>query len=68
MLKLIEGSIASFFPKEIDAMYRNRAEPFRAGSAGKSWSRTAMSETVSTTRIRCISYPSIRTPKSTGDR
>jgi hypothetical protein len=28
MLKLIEGSIASFFPKEIDAMFRNRAETF----------------------------------------
>src|SRR5271167_3324871 len=26
MLKLIEGSCASFFPKEIDAMFRNRAE------------------------------------------
>jgi acyl homoserine lactone synthase len=28
MLKLIEGSYASFFPKEIDAMHRNRAETF----------------------------------------
>jgi acyl homoserine lactone synthase len=28
MLKLIEGSYASFFPKEIDAMLRNRAEAF----------------------------------------
>jgi hypothetical protein len=28
MLKLIEGSCASFFPKEIDAMFRNRAETF----------------------------------------
>jgi acyl homoserine lactone synthase len=28
MLKLIEGSIASFFPKEMDAMFRNRAETF----------------------------------------
>jgi N-acyl-L-homoserine lactone synthetase len=28
MLKLIEGSYASFFPKEIDAMFRNRAEVF----------------------------------------
>jgi N-acyl-L-homoserine lactone synthetase len=28
MLKLIEGACASFFPKEIDAMYRNRAETF----------------------------------------
>jgi acyl homoserine lactone synthase len=28
MLKLIEGSYASFFPKEIDAMFRNRAETF----------------------------------------
>jgi acyl homoserine lactone synthase len=28
MLKLIEGSYASFFPKEIDAMFRNRAEIF----------------------------------------
>jgi N-acyl-L-homoserine lactone synthetase len=26
MLKLIEGSYASFFPKEMDAMFRNRAE------------------------------------------
>ena len=30
MLKLIEGSNASFFPKEIDAMFRNRAEIFGA--------------------------------------
>ncbi len=28
MLKLIEGSCASFFPREIDAMFRNRAETF----------------------------------------
>jgi acyl homoserine lactone synthase len=28
MLKLIEGSYASFFPKEMDAMLRNRAETF----------------------------------------
>jgi N-acyl-L-homoserine lactone synthetase len=28
MLKLIEGSYASFFPKEIDAMHRNRAATF----------------------------------------
>ncbi len=28
MLKLIEGSYASFFPREIDAMFRNRAETF----------------------------------------
>ena len=28
MLKLIEGSYASFFPKEIDSMFRNRAEAF----------------------------------------
>jgi N-acyl-L-homoserine lactone synthetase len=28
MLKLIEGSYASFFPNEIDAMFRNRAETF----------------------------------------
>jgi acyl homoserine lactone synthase len=28
MLKLIEGSYASFFPKEIHAMFRNRAEVF----------------------------------------
>jgi acyl homoserine lactone synthase len=30
MLKVIEGSYASFFPKEIDAMFRNRAETFSA--------------------------------------
>ena len=28
MLKLIEGSYASFFPREINAMFRNRAETF----------------------------------------
>ncbi len=28
MLKLIEGSVASFFPRETDAMFRNRAETF----------------------------------------
>ncbi|HEY3623997.1 MAG TPA: acyl-homoserine-lactone synthase [Roseiarcus sp.] len=28
MLKLIEGSYASFFPKEIEAMHQNRAEIF----------------------------------------
>jgi acyl homoserine lactone synthase len=28
MLKLIEGSYASFFPRGIDAMFRNRAETF----------------------------------------
>lgn len=28
MLKLIEGSCASFFPREIDSMFRNRAEAF----------------------------------------
>ncbi len=28
MLKLIEGSYASFFPKEMNAMFRNRAETF----------------------------------------
>jgi len=28
MLKLIEGSYASFFPKEMDAMFRNRADTF----------------------------------------
>ena len=28
MMKLIEGSYASFFPKEMDAMFRNRAETF----------------------------------------
>src|SRR5271165_3704665 len=33
MLKLIEGSYASFFPKEMDAMFRNRAETF-AGRLG----------------------------------
>jgi hypothetical protein len=37
MLKLIEGSYSSFFPKEMDAMFRNRAEPFRIDLAGKSW-------------------------------
>ncbi len=33
MLKLIEGSYSSFFPKEMDAMFRNRAETF-AGRLG----------------------------------
>ena len=33
MLKLIEGSYASFFPKEMDAMFRSRAETF-AGRLG----------------------------------
>jgi acyl homoserine lactone synthase len=33
MLKLIEGSYASFFPKEMDAIFRNRAETF-AGRLG----------------------------------
>jgi N-acyl-L-homoserine lactone synthetase len=28
MLKVIEGSYASFFPREMDAMFRNRAETF----------------------------------------
>ncbi len=28
MLKIIEGSYASFFPREMDAMFRNRAETF----------------------------------------
>lgn len=28
MLKLIEGSYASFFPRELDAMFRNRAQTF----------------------------------------
>jgi acyl homoserine lactone synthase len=28
MLKLIEGSYASFFPRETDAMFRNRAQTF----------------------------------------
>ncbi len=28
MLKLVDGSNTSFFPKEIDAMFRNRAEVF----------------------------------------
>jgi acyl homoserine lactone synthase len=28
MIKLIEGSVASFFPKEVDAMFRNRADTF----------------------------------------
>ncbi len=28
MLKLIEGSCASFFPREMDAMFRNRAQTF----------------------------------------
>jgi len=28
MLKLIEGSYASFFPREMDAMFRNRAQTF----------------------------------------
>ncbi len=28
MLKVIEGSNASYFPKEMDAMFRNRAETF----------------------------------------
>jgi acyl homoserine lactone synthase len=28
MLKLIEGSYASFYPKDMDAMFRNRAETF----------------------------------------
>ena len=28
MIKLIEGSYASFFPREMDAMFRNRAETF----------------------------------------
>jgi acyl homoserine lactone synthase len=28
MLKLIEGSYASFFPREMEAMFRNRAETF----------------------------------------
>ena len=28
MLKLIEGSVASFFPKEMDSMFRNRAQTF----------------------------------------
>ena len=35
MLKLIEGSYASFFPKEIDAMFRNRAEIFSKRLAWK---------------------------------
>jgi N-acyl-L-homoserine lactone synthetase len=33
MLKLIEGSYASFFPKEMDAMFRHRADTF-AGRLG----------------------------------
>ncbi len=28
MIKLIEGDVASFFPREVDAMFRNRAETF----------------------------------------
>ena len=28
MIKLIEGSYASFFPRDMDAMFRNRAETF----------------------------------------
>jgi len=28
MIKLIEGSYASFFPREMDAMFRNRAQTF----------------------------------------
>ena len=33
MLKLIEGSYASFFPKDMDAMFKNRADTF-AGRLG----------------------------------
>ena len=37
MLKLIEGSYASRFPRDMDAMFRNRAEIFgkRLGLGGR---------------------------------
>ena len=66
MLKIIEGSYASFFPKEIDAMFRNRAETFSVGSAGRLWYKMATSETDSTTQTHSISYPWIPILKNTG--
>ena len=48
MLKLIEGADAPRFPKEMDAMFRNRRRYFHDGSAGRSSSKTVTSGTGST--------------------
>jgi Autoinducer synthase len=68
MLKLIEGSYASLFPRGMDAMFRNGPRSSASGSAGRSWSRRATSGTGSRTSIPCISCRSTRRREHTGAR
>ena len=58
MLKLIEGSYASFFPREITQCFATERELFQDDWGGRSRSRTGMNGIRSTTQIRCISCPS----------
>ena len=59
MLKVIEGSYASEFPYEMDAMFRNRAQIFKENSGGASLSGMDANATCLMTRTRCISFRSI---------
>ena len=68
MLKLIEGSYASFFPREVDAMFRNRAETFSERLGWEVVVKDGYEQDRSTMRTRCISYPSTPIRKNTGDR
>ena len=56
MLKFIEGSRASLFPMEMDAMFRNRALTFSERLGWEVTVKDGMNGTNSMTRIRCISY------------
>ena len=66
MLKLIEGSYASFFPKEMDAMFRNRAETFSERLGWEVVVKGAMNATLSTMQILSTSCPSTPILKNTG--
>ena len=68
MLKLIEGSYASFFPKEIDAMHRNRAETFSDRLGWEVVVKDGYERDVFDDKIHFILYLSIRILKNTEDR
>ena len=59
MLKLIEGSYASEFPYEMDAMFRNRAQIFSERLGWNVSVRMGANATNLMTRTRYISFRSI---------
>jgi hypothetical protein len=66
MLKLIEESYASFFPKEMDAMFRNRAETFSERLGWEVMVKDGYDGTDSMTQTLSIWCPSTPILKNTG--